>query len=395
VRGLGVRITRAGARSWVLNFHIAGRERRLTIGSTLIWPVKLAREEGKRLRRLVDQGIDPLQQRQAERAAIDIGELLDEYLAAAKAKRSFRPERATVEKILRPRWGARKVGSITLDDVERLHQEISRRNGPIRANRVVACASAVFRLAIKRRYIPDNPCRGVERNAETKRARYLSLEELARLVAVLEAWPDPVPAAAIRLLLLTGCRRGELLRATWSEFDLAAGLWIKPVAHCKNKREHRVPLSPEAVAVIDTLPRYNSHNLLFPNGMKRPWSEIRAWPAIRAAAGIEDVHIHDLRHSAASMMVSAGNSLELIGGVLGHSQASTHGALRAPDGWGAAPGGRRARGGGHERSGDVTIPTDADQERAKWALLQAQIRMAERQGRCPSAEARRSGRTGR
>jgi site-specific recombinase XerD len=97
--------------------------------------------------------------------------------------------------------------------------------------------------------------------------------------------------------------------------------------------------------VIDTLPRYNSHNLLFPNGMKRPWSEIRAWPAIRAAAGIEDVHIHDLRHSAASMMVSAGNSLELIGGVLGHSQASTteryahlmDGALRrAVDGLGAA-----------------------------------------------------------
>jgi integrase len=170
---------------------------------------------------------------------------------------------------------------------------------------------------------PSENARNISKNPENRRTRYLTPVELARLIAALDRWEDQLSAAAIRLLLLCGCRRGELLRATWSEFDLVAGLWAKPATHCKNKREHRLPLSAEAIAVLLGLPRHNSTDLLFPNSRRRPWSEIPAWPAIRRAARLEDVRLHDLRHSAASLMVSSGLSLELIGGVLGHSQAST------------------------------------------------------------------------
>jgi integrase len=343
IAGFGMRVSPT-SRTWILNFVIAGRERRMVIGSFPTWDTKTARKRAAELRRMVDVGIDPLEQRQAARTSADIGELLDLYLEAAKAKRSFRHDQAFA-KILRARWGARKVASISLDDVEALHRDLTRSGTPIRANRVVACASAVFRLGIKRRYISENPCRNISKNPENRRTRYLSVGELARLIAVLDVWPDQISAAAVKLLLLTGCRRGELLRATWAEFDLAAGLWIKPPTHCKNKREHRVPLSTEAVAVLLSLPRHNSTDLLFPNSRRRPWAEIPAWPEIRKSAGIEDVRLHDLRHSTASLMVSAGNSLELIGGVLGHSQASTtqryahlmDGALRqAVDGLGRA-----------------------------------------------------------
>jgi integrase len=322
IAGFGLRLSPT-ARTWVLNFTVAGRERRMVLGAFPTWDVKQARVRAAELRRLVDQGHDPLEERQATRSAPAMAELLDEYEQAAKAKRSFRHDQAMIAKILRPRWGARKVASITLDDVEALHSALTKAGTPIRANRVVACASSIFRLAIRRRYISENPCRNISRNPENRRTRYLSVAELAKLISVLDVWPDPISAAAIKLLLLTGARRGELLRATWSEFDLAAGTWLKPREHCKNAKEHRLPLSAEAITVLLSLPRHNSSNLLFPNSRRRPWSEIAAWPEIRRAAGLKDVHAHDLRHSAASMMVSAGHSLELIGGVLGHSQPST------------------------------------------------------------------------
>jgi integrase len=321
IAGFGLRLSPT-SRTWVLGYTVAGRERRMVIGAFPTWDAKQARIRAAELRRLVDEGRDPLEEQQAIRTAPTMAELLAEYEQAAAGTRSFRHDAAMIEKIIRPRWGSRKVASITLDDIEKLHAEISKR-APIRANRIVACASAIFRLAIKRRYISENPCRNISRNPENRRTRYLSVDELAKLISVLEAWPDQISAAAVRLLLLTGCRRGELLRATWSEFDLLSGLWIKPANHCKNKREHRLPLSAEALAVLLTLPRHNSSNLLFPNSRRRPWSEIAAWPEIRKAAGLEDLRLHDLRHSSASLMVSAGHSLELIGGVLGHSQTST------------------------------------------------------------------------
>jgi integrase len=106
------------------------------------------------------------------------------------------------------------------------------------------------KVAIRRRWVAVNPAAGIACNPETKRTRYLSSAELARLFAILDTWPDQVSAGAVRLLLLTGCRKSELLRSTWSEFDLDAGQWIKPVSHVKAKRAHSVPISPPAVAEL-------------------------------------------------------------------------------------------------------------------------------------------------
>src|SRR5271163_3143416 len=197
----------------------------MTIGAFPTWPVKEARKRAAELRRIVDAGGDPLEAKQTERAAPDMGELLDEYLEAAAAKRSLRDDRSMIETVIRPRWKNRKAASIALDDVEALHRELTKGGTPIRANRVLSCLSAIFALAIKRRMIRDNPCRSAARNPETKRTRYLSLDELARLVVALDGWPDQVSAGAVWLLLLTGCRRGELLKARWGEFDLVGRIW--------------------------------------------------------------------------------------------------------------------------------------------------------------------------
>jgi integrase len=320
LRGFGLRLSPT-ARTWILNYvTTGGRERRLVIGAFPTWSAKQARTRAAELRRLIDQGRDPLADRQAERSAPTIAELLDEYEETASGKRSWRDDKAMIAAYIRPRWAARKVSEVTADDIEALHREITRR-APIRANRVIAVVSAMFKLAIKRRFVTDNPCRGIERNAETKRTRYLTAPELARLVATLDGWADQVSAAAIRLLLLTGCRKSELLGATWDEFDLDAGVWVKPAARVKANREHRLPLSPQAVAELHRLPRTGP--LVFTNSRGKPWTEVAAWPAIREAAGIADVRLHDLRHSAASLLISRGLSLPVIGRILGHSQAST------------------------------------------------------------------------
>jgi integrase len=136
----------------------------------------------------------------------------------------------------------------------------------------------------------------------------------------------PRAANAIRLLLYTGARRGEVLSAQWKHFDFNKGTWTKPSAHTKTKKEHKVPLSPEALAVLSKM-RAEAKSIstyLFPGrggthrvDLKKPW------PAICEEAGIEGLRVHDLRHSFASILVAGGASLPMIGRLLGHTQVAT------------------------------------------------------------------------
>jgi integrase len=121
---------------------------------------------------------------------------------------------------------------------------------PHQANRVVATLSKAMNFAIARGWRTDNPCRGVERNPESRRQRFLSQAEIVALGKALDSHTHQGSADAIRFLLLTGARRGEALSATWSQLDLEKGVWLKPSAHTKQAREHRVPLSAPALALL-------------------------------------------------------------------------------------------------------------------------------------------------
>jgi integrase len=297
----------------------------MVFGSFPTWSVREARKEAARLRRMIDTGHDPLEEKRQQRAAPDMNKLLDDYLEHVRATlRSWRSIRGIVEQFIRPAWGRRKVRDVTRADAKALHLEITKAGTPIRANRTIAIASAIFAYAIDGDLLEVNPCVGVRRNPEHRRERYLSPDELARLWKVLATWPDQHAAAAVRLLLLTGCRRGELLGSRWPEFDLAAAVWNKPLERVKAKRRHRLPLSPEAVAELLRLPRSNTSDYLFPNVLnKGHWQQVRAWPDIREAAGIPDVRLHDQRHTVASLLIAQNFSLPIVGGLLDHSQPST------------------------------------------------------------------------
>jgi integrase len=231
---------------------------------------------------------------------------------------------------VRPHFGPHaKVADVTFADVDRLHRKITALGYARRANSVVAIVSKMFSLAVRWGMRDTNPCKGVERNYEVERKRYLFGEELAQLMVALAAHPDKPSADAFRLLLLTGQRRGEVLAMRWADVDLTTGTWTKPGTTTKQKADHVVPLSAPARQLLSEL--QDAHRRAHP---KKPLPEFvfpgrgasghvtnvkRNWRALTKAAGVTDLRIHDLRHSFASQLVSGGASLPLIGALLGHS----------------------------------------------------------------------------
>jgi integrase len=328
IKGFGVRVTASDARAFVVNYRINGRERRYTVGAYPSWSVAAAREEARRLKREIAKGHDPMGQRHVDRAAPTVGDLADRYMrehAVRKVARAQADDRSMIEKIIIPAIGQLKVYEVRRDDIDRLHREVSQTR-PIRANRLAQLLSKMFSLANRWEYRLDNPVKGLHRNPEQKRTRYLSGEELQRLTAVLADHPNRQSANVIRLLLLTGARRGELLNATWDQFDLEGGIWIKPSAHTKQKKEHRVPLSAAAKQLLCEMKAEAGESpYVFPGRVPgEPLREIKSfWSGVCRRAGLEDFRIHDLRHTYASILASAGLSLPVIGALLGHTQPNT------------------------------------------------------------------------
>lgn len=333
IKGFGIRVTRAGAKAFVLNYRVrgAGIERRLTIGQYPAWSVAAAREEAKALRRRVDRGEDPMAARHEERAAPTVAELAERYVEEhlpRKRPGSRRGDLSIIGQHVLPALGRLKVTAVTHADVCDLHRRITRRGQPIRANRVAALLSKMFSLAVRPwGWRSDNPAQGVPRNPENRRERFLSPAEIGKLVEALKAYPGRHAADCILFALLTGCRVGEALSATWAEVDLESGAWTKPAANTKQAKLHRVPLSGPARQLLQKMKPADAKpdDHLFPG--RRPGAPLRqlrsCWSAVTEAAGISGARVHDLRHTFASMLASSGSSLPVIGAMLGHTQAAT------------------------------------------------------------------------
>jgi integrase len=328
VKGFGCRVTAAGGRAFILNYRrkADGRERRFTIGSFPDWSVSAAREEAKRLKRDVDGGADPVGALQESRAAATVTDLADRFLKEYVPRKRPATRRDYIQQLkvdIVPALGRMKVATVSYTDIDSLHRRISAR-APTHANRVLALLSRMFSLAIRWGMRTDNPVKGVERNQEHKRHRYLTGAELARLTAALDELRDQGAANAIRLLLLTGARRGELLAAHWTDIDLDAGVWTKPGATTKQKTMHRVPLSQAACQLLAAMKQQADSEWLFPARFTPHRLDLDdAWGVLRKTARIPDVRLHDLRHTYASVLASSGLSLPIIGQLLGHTTAQT------------------------------------------------------------------------
>jgi integrase len=346
--GLGVRVTAARRHTYVFRYRVkgAGTERMKTIGDAGhwredkwcpgAWTEKAARREAAALRQRTDRGDDPMGDLHAQRTAPTIADLWAifeaERLPARRPSTAAEYKRQAAQHIL-PALGRHAVATVSREQIGALHRTIAKQH-PYMANRVLALLSVLFNLGIERKIRTDNPCARMPKAPEEARQTYLSPEQIARLAQALAAHPEKISAAAIRFMLLTGARRGEVLASTWAEFDTEAGIWTKPSTNTKQKRPHRIPLSAAALAVLQEMRaeigRMRKHGIIspyvFPSGKKRAEALMavrRTWASTCKTACLSGVRLHDLRHSFASALVSVGVGLPTIGAMLGHSQPRT------------------------------------------------------------------------
>jgi integrase len=222
-----------------------------------------------------------------------------------------------------PALGARKVADLSPRDCDALHRAVSQ-DRPTRANRVNEVLRKALNLAVRWGWIERNPASGVRRNAEQKRNRYLSRPETARLIGALEEHPERGSADAILFMLLTGCRKGEALNATWAQFDLDRRIWTKASSETKQRREHRVPYSSAVAEILEQRRGKAAGAQVFPGSFGAPLRDVRrTWISVCQNAGLHDVRLHDLRHTFASLLASSGQSLLVVGELLGHSNTQT------------------------------------------------------------------------
>jgi integrase len=341
-----------------LNYRAHGRQRRYTIGHNPEWTAEAARAEAAKLKPRIDaEGFDPLEAKQRARGEPNVRDLATEYLerhysANGNARSKLRDKQA-IEGVILPRLGTLRLAAVSTRDVEKLHRELQAT--PYRANRILGLLSSMFTEAIRWKWSKDNPVRGIERYQEHKRERWLQDDELKRLNAALDKYPDQSAANAIRLIALTGSRKGEVLKAKWDEFDLERGVWTKPSHHTKQKKVEHVPLSRPALDLLrgmfssererQSIESRGEDALrpLFPgkDGKAARLTIRKPWLQVLRAAGLAEaitkkgkrrhevteykplVRIHDLRHTFASHLVSKGTSLQIVGKLIGHTQIAT------------------------------------------------------------------------
>jgi len=340
-KGLLLQVTQGGSRAYRLNYRRKSddRERRVTIGDVSAWPIVEARKRAAELRRLVDAGGDPRGEMQSRRDELTVSQLIERYVAEAlphKAPRTQADYRSLLYHQIEPALGGKKISAVTRADVERLHRKITAAGRARRANATKTMLHGLFEQAMRWQLCDANPATHIRTNQEHHRIRYLNERELAALLDACDRWQQRKPDAcdAIRLALMTGCRRGELLAMTWACLDLdETWVWRKAASDTKQRREHITPLAAEAVELllrrlaereIKTVIPLDTH-VFFPGlaGDKARGDRLaRDWVIIRKTAGLGDsnLHFHDLRHSFASWLVGQGLSLPIIGQLLGHSK---------------------------------------------------------------------------
>lgn len=302
----------------------------MSLGRVGVVTLDQARKEAIRVQGRVSLGNDPANNRQDDLAEACVRDLSERYMndhCEGRCKEStINAHNWLLNKFILPRFAARRLSELTTQDIGRFHQSL--RPTPYNANRCLGLLKAMYSCAEQRGLMPpnSNPARPIHPFRERKRQRYLSPEEFVRLFDAIDSQErfgviDRYQAAAIRLLALTGCRRGEILQLTWDNFDLRN----RRLTFFKHKTDHQgiksVPLNDEAFDILQSLPRKNDNPFVIAG--RKPGARLinlrKPWLRVIEVAGLEDLRLHDLRHSFASAAASAGVPIQIVGALLGHA----------------------------------------------------------------------------
>ena len=316
--GLGVRVRPTGGMTWVMLEDAAGRSRRLSLGPVSTMTVEEARRacHGRRARPGAGKPAGPVQAVPLFREFVE-GEWWAAHFERCKPA-TRKTYRWLLDARLLPAFGQKQLDRITPAEVRRRF-DVWSRTAPGNANSALKLLRQIFNFAVARGHLDTNPARDVRPNRRSRMTRFLSSEEIARLHRTLDGCSgedSKAQADIIRLLLLTGCRRNEIVRLRWSEVrDDTLLLALSKTG------PRKVPLNMRARRILERQPRGESP-FVFPSPLdpSRPHGQnLGLWYRIRRKAGIEDVRLHDLRHTHASHAVMNGVPVPVVSRLLGHS----------------------------------------------------------------------------
>lgn len=369
--GFGCRVRPTGTKSFIAQYDFGGRNgrtRKVTLGTFGKLTVEQAREAARKVLASAELGQDVADDRAKKRGEMTISQLCDDYLkhgCEAKKASTLATDRGRIERHIKPQLGTRQIGSIVKSDVANFMKAVAdgktatdektKKHGRARvtggkgaATRTVRLLGGIFSYAIDRGYLQTNPRHGVKVYADNKGERFLSGDELRRLGDALRdaetigiPWQlndgakakhrrtdaesqrevvSPYAVAAIRLLMLTGCRAGEVLNLKWSHVDFERG--FLNLADSKTGAK-KVLIGAPALELLANLPRIGDY-VIAGSDPEKPRSDLkRPWKRITAHAGLADLRLHDLRHSYASIGAASGMGLGIVGKLLGHASTAT------------------------------------------------------------------------
>jgi integrase len=351
--GFGLRIEPSGIKTFLVRYrHGGGRnapKRFFTIGRSGRLTPDQARSEARRVLSAGELGLDPAGERLRKRKEMNISDLCDQYLligVETKKPQTISGDRGRINRHIKPLIGSRRASEVTSADVEKLMKDIASgktkadfktglsrsrviiRGGKGAATRTVGLLGGIFSFAQRQGIRADNPCRGVKRYPDRTNERFLNAAEIAELGAALSKaetrGANRSAVNIIRLLALTGARRNEIAGLQWAELDVErACLRLKD-----SKTGAKIlQLGAPALLLLNGLTQTRSSPYVFPatSGVGHFQGIKRVWQAVRKEAGFPDLRLHDLRHSFASIGLASGDTLALIGALLGHSNARTTG----------------------------------------------------------------------